>query len=142
MPKAFTLLEVVIAMTILGLVFASISTAIQLSLRTQDDARMVSYASHILQDEAERMRLLNWGAVSQLPETQTVPIHNSFNVSEHAQRIQLVRGVEAVSGHPNLRQIQLTASWQDLRGRDLSRTIIFRYAQNGLYDHYYGIHPQ
>lgn len=114
---------------------------IQRSLATVDTARSLSYATQIMQDEFEKMRLLNWGTVGTYSTSETqVTIDSSFTSNAYiGNRFTLYRTRTDVYPGANkpLVKIALRITWKTYDGRTLSRSLTTYYGQNGLYDYVY-----
>lgn len=137
--RAFTLVEVIIAAAVIGLGVTSAFVTVQLGLSNLDNARMTTLVSQILQDEAERIRLQNWSAITAMPSTATVPLPAQFENSIAGNgRLTLERNVSAVAGNSDSRVIEIVCNWKGISGTSHTRKLFLRYARGGLYDYYYG----
>lgn len=130
---AFTILEVMVAATILTLGITSCILVLQRGLQALDTARNLTAASQVMQSEMERVRLLNWSQLQELQQSggATVPIQTggtprSFN----CQRV--IRDMKT-----DMKQIILTAQWEGYDGSPHSARIITQYGKNGLNDYFY-----
>src|SRR5688500_10362463 len=68
--RGFTILEVMMATIVMGLGIATSIVAMQSGFRHLDLARGTTIASQIIQSEMERIRMMSWTKVSELPPTQ------------------------------------------------------------------------
>jgi type II secretory pathway pseudopilin PulG len=136
----FTIFEVGMAAAIMALALVSSITVMQRAFNALDTARAVTYATQIMQNEMEKMRLLNWTAVSAYPTTATaVTIDSAFAGTSIGSRfLGMTRTVETIHSNTNggMRKITLTVSWKTVDGRTLSRSFTTYYGQNGLYDYF------
>lgn len=143
--SGFTIVEVVIAAVIMAVGLTAAAICLQLGVRNYDTARKTSQVTQILQDEAERLRLLNWAAINQLPASASVinELPATFDIDPlqellNNRGLQITRTVQDVPGYANMKQIVLSASWTGLGGTTHSRTLQFRYTEGGTSDYYYG----
>lgn len=138
--QAFTIVEVMVAVLIMGITFASSAITMQVGLAQNDNARCLSYATEVLQNSAEDLRRLNWSAVQALPETSTMSISKSFQIANiNTDRFTFTRIISDIDGLSGIKDISFIASWTSLKGSQHSRKLTTRYAKSGLYDYYYGI---
>jgi len=141
--KGFTLLELMIACSLMVLVFAFVLRSIRLGNSGVENARLTSLATQLIQDEAESVRLLNWTALTELPQSETLPVPDYFSESSLAHvPITLTRSIEDVAGFADMKEITLLAVWNGLNGVTSSRRLMLRYAKDGVYDYYYGVHSE
>jgi len=132
--SAFTLIELMIAVMILGLVFASSMTLMAMGFQVLDDSRLNTLASQVLQSEMENLRLKNWLELSALPD------HESFTPDLNVdgtgfERFSCTRDIEADGA--NLKKITLTATWSATRGQTRERRYVTFIGKDGLNDFYY-----
>lgn len=132
-----------IAAAVMGMGVASAFVTVQVGLNNLDNARVTALVAQVLQDEAERVRLLNWSAIDALPETAAISLPPQFENSIVGNgRLTLERVVTPVPGYADSREIELTASWKSISGTDHTRKLFLRYSRGGLYDYYYGTNPE
>ena len=139
--RGFTIPEVMMAAIVMAFALTTSITVMQRSLATVDTARSLSYATQIMQNEFEKMRLLNWTAVSAYPTTETeVTIDSAFTSNTYVgSRFTLYRTrAEVYPGSGKaLAKISLRITWKTYDGRTLTRSLATYYGQNGLYDYVY-----
>ena len=154
----FTIVEVVIASTVLILAIASSLTVVIQGMRALDTARYTTLAGQILQSQMEKLRLLNW---TQLTYGTTPNLGGPVNFSTFAPDVTAVAtnqirrftagGVEgrfsqSITSAPTpynngeMKVITLTATWTGSDGRPHSLSYTTRYGQNGLSDFFYTSH--
>lgn len=139
--RAFTLIEVVAATGVMSMALSSAIIVIQSGFSNLDLARTSTAASQAIQSEMERLRLMNWTGISELPASETLDlseIHSARTLS--GDRITVVREVSDVAGFGSpaeIKEITVTASWTSFSGTAHSRVFRMRYARNGLFDYYY-----
>lgn len=135
----FSLLEVLVASSLMVLVFACVMRSMRLGNNSVETAQITTLASQYLQDEAERIRALNWSAIQALPNSEYIDVPDHFSISKIAEgEITLKRSVEDISGYPTMKQVSIEATWVSHRGIPSKRKIVMRYAKDGIYDYYYG----
>ena len=135
--RAFTLVELAMAVIILALALTTSLTAMQSAFLQFDTARNLGIAANILQCEMEKERLFSWAQVN---DGSYVPVIDpSFARNPAlAGRFTLSRTVAVVAGHSGqMLQITLTVRWRGYDGRSLARSYTTHYTQGGLYAHLY-----
>ena len=135
--RAFTLVEVVMAVFILALALTTSLAALQRAFLQLDTARNLEIAANMLQCEMEKERLFTWATVS---NASYVPVIDSSFARNPAigGRFTLSRSVTTLSGHSSqVLQIMLTVTWRGYDGRTLSRNYTSYYTQGGLYAYLY-----
>ena len=144
--RAFTLIEVMLAASVLVLAISSSIMAMQYGIRSLDTARYTTLAGQILQSQMEKIRLLTW---AQLTNTTTGPVafstftpDISATASEHINRFTCTQSIVAAPSPFNttMMDITLTATWNGIDGRQHSLSYTSRYGQNGISDFFYTSH--
>ncbi len=132
-----TLTEVMIGACVLALVLGGSLLVMQRNYRTLCAARDLNFATQIVQNEVEHLRLANWTTVSAYPAgATTLSIGAAF--THHPQvgeRFTLTRTKSTVQG--DVFEFVYTIRWTNADGRVVARSLRTRYAQNGLFDWYY-----
>jgi len=129
--RAFTLVEVMVAATVLIFGVVSVLMVSQRGLQTLDSARHLARASQLLQSEMERLRLMSWAQLQALqdaggPATTADALPAGYSFSRD------IRDIKA-----NMKEIRLSASWQGYEGSPHSVRLITRYGKLGLNDYFY-----
>ena len=110
----FTIFEVGMAAAIMALALVSSITVMQRTFNALDTARAITYATQIMQNEMEKMRLQNWTTVSAYPTAATsVTIDSAFTSTSIGSRfLGMTRSVETVHSDTNggMRKITLTGN--------------------------------
>ncbi len=136
----FTIFEVGIAAAVMAFAIATAITVMQRAFLALDTARSITYASQIMQNELEKMRLLNWTTVGAYSTTATdVPIPTSFTSTSIGARFTgMTRTATVVHSGVNagMVKIKLTVTWRTMDGRTLSQSYTTYYGQGGLYDYF------
>lgn len=150
--RAFTIVEVMIAATVMVLAISSSLIVLQYGLRAIDTARYTTLAGQILQSQMEKLRLLNW---TQLTNTTYGPVaFTTFTpdlaATATAQMQRFTAGgvagkcamsiADAPSPLTNMKVITLTASWKGLDGQPHSLSYTTYYGKNGISDFFYVSH--
>ena len=146
----FTIFEVAMAAAVLALAIMSALVAMGRAFAPLDSARCISYASQIMQSEMEKMRLMSWGTgttagtgalvageittITAIPTAVTaLVIDTTFTTAgDLGSRMTMTRAASNI--HTGMIQITLKISWTTSDRRNLTRTYITYYGQNGLYD--------
>lgn len=114
---------------------------IQASLREAGLARNVTAVAQAMQNEMDRLRLLNWSELSALPASGTVDLGATYTAATTVPGLTITRAVADVAGYGSpatLKEITLTARWTStVDGMVRTRRFVLRYGKNGLYDYYY-----
>lgn len=132
--SAFTLVEVMVAMTVLILVFVSTISAITIGFRVMEDARMNTLASQVLQSEMENIRLKNWTQVSALPASEPFTVESSIN-STRFDHFTCTRTISSLNS--DLKLVVLALNWISMDGRSHDRRYVTVVGKNGLNDYFY-----
>ncbi len=133
----FSLVEVLVAMSILGITIAAVILALQLGMQQMDAARTTTLVGQVLQDEAEQVRAFNWAKLSQLPAQASLPTPDAFknNPTLANKGLTITRTIQDEA--TELKRITITASWKDLGGVQHSRQMFVLYGKGGVYDYYF-----
>ncbi len=130
--RGFTLVELLIALSVFMVVIASCFACLQLGNQLVDNARHYTRASQVMQSEIERIRSMAWGTLTTLPADETtLDIPAQFD-QEVYRRYTLTR---SITGSDDMRTITLRVSWSDVRGKDHTREYVTMYVKGGLYDY-------
>ncbi|WPJ93938.1 prepilin-type N-terminal cleavage/methylation domain-containing protein [Coraliomargarita algicola] len=140
--RGFTMVEIMIAIMIIGLGLASSAICLRIGMIQNDMARSTTYVTQVLQDEAEQIRLLNWSALQNLTTTATFTASDSITFpSIDPDKFTFTREINNIIGESGLKQIRLTARWSGIKNDAHELSMVFNYAENGMHDYYYGIRP-
>ncbi len=122
-----------IAMSIMAVALASAAICLRMGLVEYDTARSTNYATQIMQNEAERLRLLSWSEIDDLPR------RSRFASSDNKEdKYRFRRVIEDYEDLDDIKRVWLLAEWRGLGGESRELRLIFNYAKNGAYDYYYG----
>jgi len=143
--KAFTILEVMTAASILVLTLTSSLIVLQRGFQAIDSARYTTLAGQILQSQMEKIRLLNW---SQLTDPVNGPAASPTftpDVATSSAQLSHFSCTQSITDAPSpftgtMKDITLTATWTGTDGRRKSLSYTTRYGQNGISDFFYTTH--
>lgn len=130
--RAFTLVEVMVASTVLIFGIVSAITVSQRGLQALDTARNLTTATQLMQNEMERVRLLNWAQLGTLQQSGDTTVTHP-----DSDRFTCTREIADVK--TDMKEIRLVASWRGYDGRPHTARLITRYGKNGLNDYFYTI---
>jgi Tfp pilus assembly protein PilV len=136
--RAFTVLEVMLAATILVLAIAGALTTLQRGFIAIDNARNYTYASQILQSELERLRLYNWSQLSDLQASGNTSFVGAAVASTASATFTCTRTIADVK--TDMKEITVQASWTGHDGRHHTAQLITHYGRRGMYDYIYTTH--
>ncbi len=128
---AFTILEVMVASTVLLFGLVTAITTGQRGLQAIDTARHLTTASQLMQSEMERLRLLNWSQLQTLQQSGDTAVAAGTG----AERFTCTRAITDVK--TGMKEITLTTLWRGYDGRAHTARLITRYGQSGLNDYFY-----
>jgi prepilin-type N-terminal cleavage/methylation domain len=136
---AFTLVEVMVATAVMALSLVAAIIGIQIGINHLDVARTSTAVAQVLQAEAERVRMLNWVALSALPAEAEIDLTGTIPSEAIASgRVRVWRTITDVSGFANMKEVRLRGVWTSLDGAAREREFRLRYTKGGLHDYYYG----
>ncbi|HRG55912.1 MAG TPA: hypothetical protein PLG56_07735 [Lacunisphaera sp.] len=132
----FTLVEVMVASTVLIFGIVTAVTTSQRGLQALDTARNLSAASQIMQSEMERIRLLNWNQLQSLQQSGDTAV--GADTAPGTTRVTCTRVITDVRA--DMKQITLATTWHGYDGREHTARLITRYGKSGLNDYFYTTH--
>jgi len=127
----FTLVEVMVASTVMVFGIVTAITTSQRGLQALDTARNLSAASQLMQSEMERLRLLSWSQLQTLQQSGDTAVSPGTD----AARFTCTREIADVK--TDMKQITLTTAWRGYDGRAHTARLITRYGKSGLNDYFY-----
>jgi prepilin-type N-terminal cleavage/methylation domain-containing protein len=140
--RAFTILEVVIALVILGMIVLAVYGAITSGMGTLRMAREDLRATQILLDKMETIRLYNWNQLdpSFVPSTFVVNYDvNSTNVSSgvlYSGTVQILPSGAGTTYADDLKRVVVRLNWKT--GQiSRSRELITYVCRTGLQNYFY-----
>jgi Tfp pilus assembly protein PilV len=132
----FTLVEVMVASTVLVFGIITAVTTSQRGLQALDTARNLTAASQLMQAEMERIRLLSWTQLGTLQQSGDTRV--AVEATTGLARLACTREITDLK--TDMKQITLTASWRGYDGREHTARLITRYGKSGLNDYFYTTH--
>jgi len=132
--RAFTLLEVMMAATVLLLGIVGMIQVVIAGSEMLDVSRKQTIATQIIRSEIDNLHASDWTQVSAFalsPTTTTITINSSFQAI--SQGFQCQREVWDVKADHTLRKITFTVTWTGNTGRPYSRSGSTYFGKNGLY---------
>ena len=131
----FTLVEMVMAMTLMAMVFTAAFGSYFLGMQMVEDAREEIRASQIIQSEMERLRTMNWQQLGTLKALEEFQPHGTF-IQDYTKDYKCYRynfpranGVE--------RQVTVVVEWINSRNSWTTQAFSTSITKNGLNDYYY-----
>lgn len=136
--RGFTLLEVMVAATVLILGIVTAITALQSGLQAIDNARNYTAAAQLMQNEMERLRLKSWAQLQALEQSGDTTVPVPATTRSGGTAVSCTRLITDVK--PDMKQIALVTSWRGYDGRTHRTKLVTRYGKTGLYDYFYTSH--
>ena len=135
--SGFTLIEVALAATILGVAFVGMVEALAIGSEMLDTARKQTIAAQIMQAEAEYLRMQPWSTISSLASTSADSLSNysdfaSTNLATFAGTSFKFSRTVNTDPHANLRWITMTVSWTSITGKAHQRSSNLYIGKYGL----------
>ncbi|MDQ8195551.1 prepilin-type N-terminal cleavage/methylation domain-containing protein [Coraliomargarita sp. SDUM461004] len=138
----YTIVEIVIAIMVLGIGLTSATVCLRSGMLLHDNSRATTYATQVLQDEAESLRLMNWSHIGSLSRTKTLTPSDTLGSDEiRPERFTFTRVIDDVTGKTDLKSVLLQAEWEGINKKMHYLSIEFLYAKNGMHDYFYGVRP-
>jgi prepilin-type N-terminal cleavage/methylation domain-containing protein len=161
-PAGFTLVEVMMAATILVVGFIGLIQAVTINSEVLDTARKQQVATQIMDAEIERLRASTWNVISGLPASATITINSAGTISGNETAFALsnfttangddntalaslakgftcsytrayLRPAGATSSTVTFLSLIYTVSWTSNTGRTYSRSTLAYFGENGLH---------
>lgn len=134
-PKAFTLVEVMVAAVVLVLAVVSSITALQMGFQAIDNARNYAAAGQLMQNEMESLRLKSWAQLDALKQSGITSVAVPAELKSGGALFTCSR--EIIDLKSDMKQLAVVASWRGYDGRPHTTKLVTRYAKTGLYDYFY-----
>lgn len=131
--KGTTLIELMIALTVLGTVVGSSIICLAQGFRSVEYARDVTRCSQILQTEMETLRTYNWSALTGVLGTSTF---DPFGDSSTSPMRNLVCTRTITTEKTDQRRVALGVTWTDSYGVSHSKKYESIFTKEGLSDYY------
>lgn len=137
---AFTLIEVLTAIGIVGIVSVSLYAGLAMSFESVHESRLELRATHILTEKLEAVRLFNWDQVTTsgfIPQNFNERYDPTDNRSVlYEGDVKLTDATVAGAYNGTMRRVVAKVTWDTTRGKRTKRmeTFISKYGiQNYLY---------
>ena len=130
----FTLVEVIISVTLMSVVFMSAFGAYFLGMRIIEDAREEVRASQIIQSEVERLRTKNWAQLNDMEVVETFEPQGTF-VKQYAKEYSAIRYIIPLNA--DLMLVVVQVQWTNSNGLATRRWFNSIFTRDGLNDYYY-----
>lgn len=136
--SGFTLVEMMVAILVLGLVLAAAFATVGQALQTVEISRDYARVAQILQSEMEDLRTKSWSGLEarQTEDAGVVSIDlaSEFNES-FGSRYRAFRYIQ--NRHADQKQATIWVYWWDARGNFRIKQTVSWFTENGLHDYYY-----
>lgn len=133
----FSLVEVMIAAGVLAMGLAVAVIALQISLRDHDLARTNTAITQILQNEVERLRMLEWEDLSDPDKTAPNVDAMKSNGRLPGRDFLITTTIINLPSPPAIKEMEIQARWTGTSGTTHTRKAIIHYAKDGLYETLY-----
>ncbi len=132
--KGVTIIELMMAVMILGVVFASSFSLIGMGFIMVERARDMTRVTQILQNEVEDLRTKNWSQIEALEGTAIVSLDSAI-IAEYGDRYTVTRTLSDFKD--DQMDLAITVVWTDNKGVTHTRTFYTLFTKDGLNDFYY-----
>ncbi len=132
----FSLVEIMISMTVFAIVFAGAFGALQMGYGMTRDARDRTRASQILQTELEAMRTFNWTDLSAMVGQTNEPFTPRGEFIEAYSDSFFCKRTVALRANGEQIDITLTVNW-DAYPNQKEEVFYSTFTKNGINDYYY-----
>src|SRR5215472_11463388 len=139
--RAFTIVEVLISICIIGIVAAGLMGCFTFSLFAIRMARENQRATQIILERAEAIRCFNWNSLSNVPTTPVIDYYNPATLSPPLYTVTTALAPFSPSGTvpsyaSNMQQLTITVSWKT-GNISRSRTNMTYIAKDGIQNYVY-----
>lgn len=133
----FTLVEVVVSMTLMALIFTAAFGSYFLGMDMIDDSREEVRVSQIIQSEIERLRTKNWGQLGLMASGETFDPDGEF-VKQYSDKYNAYRYVILLTNQRSQQYlVAVRVTWTTKNGRTTVRWFNTIFTKGGLNDYYY-----
>jgi prepilin-type N-terminal cleavage/methylation domain-containing protein len=132
----FTLVEVMVSVFLMAIVFTASYASYFLGMNMVEDAREELRASQIVQSELERMRTMNWDALSKARTIQAVSPEGIY-IKQFSDDYRAFREIKDVDGEPDLKLVRVFVWWTNSKGKRTYQVFNTIVTKNGLNDYLY-----
>ena len=137
-PRAFTLVEVMVAAGVPVLGITTAITTLQSGLQAVETARHYSFAAQVMQSELERLRLKSWAQLQTLQDARDTTVAVPAVGRTAAGTFTCTRVIR--DRKTDMKEIVLISNWRGYDARPHTLRFITRYGKSGLFGYFYTSH--
>lgn len=135
------MVEIVIAVMVLGMVVASTVMALRTGFTMIQLARDNTMAAQILQSEMENLRMMSWAKLTQLEAEEEFEVDTQLDEG-FAEKFSRTRRVDDMydddgNQREGMKEVVLEIEWTGAVGTQHRRVYRTRFGKEGLNDYYY-----
>jgi prepilin-type N-terminal cleavage/methylation domain-containing protein len=130
----FTLVEVIVSMTIFTMVISGGLTGVRQGFELVDSSRHRTRVSQLLQSEIESLRTLSWEEIEALPASATIDIDTQFETSAH-DTYTVKRAI--IAEEDDLARVELSVTYTTQSQKAVTLKCLTYFTQGGVNDYYY-----
>lgn len=142
--SGFSLVEMMVAIFVLGIVLTSAFSTVAQALQTMETSRDYARVAQILQSEMEDLRTMSWATLNAQEDTDgglvsidlTEEFNDAFGARYRAFRRIRDRTDNGVT-YTNQKEATIWVYWWDARGNFRIKQTVSWFTENGLHDYYY-----
>ncbi len=142
--SGFTLVEMMVAIVVLGMVLTAAFSTVAQALQTMETSRDYARVAQILQSEMEDLRTMSWSTLEaqEVADDGVVSIDLTTEFNEaFGSRYRAFRYIrDRVDGgvtYTDQKEATIWVYWWDARGNFRIKQTVSWFTENGLYDYYY-----
>lgn len=132
--KAFTLVEVMVASVIFGMVIAGGFAGVKMGFEIVDNSQHYTRVSQILQTQVESLRSLSWIELIELDDNEEIDISSQFS-PEYYNNYTVRRRIYVESA--TMRRVEIAVAYETQGGRPISLKYITFFTEGGVNDYFY-----
>lgn len=132
--NGFSLVEVIIAAGIFGIVITGGFAGVRMGFEIVDNSRHYTRVSQILQSEVESLRSLSWKELKALPKSENIEIDPQFSTTAY-DAYTVTRNIYEESS--SLRRVEVQVNFTARSGKQVSLKYLTFFTEGGLNDYYY-----
>lgn len=140
----FTLVEMMVAIFVLGLVLTAAFSTVAQALQTVETSRDYARVAQILQSEMEDLRTMSWATLEAQEETDggvvAIDLTEEFNEafgSRYRAFRRIQNRTDGTVTYANQKEATIWVYWWDARGNFRIKQTVSWFTENGLHDYYY-----
>lgn len=142
----FTLVEMMVAIGVIGLVLTAAFTNVSQSLQVMETARDYTRVAQILQTELENVRTMSWADLEAIEaanldmagvaQWEELDLSDEFHEA-FGTRYTAYRRVQPRDGLTDQKEIVIWVTWLNANGSSRSKYTSSWFTENGMNDYYY-----